>query len=262
MTCIGEEEEEHVMLRHAIELSLKKNDDMQLTKRNLDNINNNNNIDNNIESTPFRMSQSTTTTFSEIPTTTPSFFPDPSMPAFYPDIDLNKQFKESKFKEWIRQEINKERRHRHFGTSNEILEDLSSYLYFLIKAACFSIVLMILGFFIISFIQLIFAFRSDINKEIGIISSDLNNLIQSCTKNYVINECGSDNRIPLLEENCTEWENCMNLDPNNSISTIEVIVKFLGRLISSFVGQLSHKTMLFLFITSLVIFGSTLRRFT
>ncbi|CAG8602373.1 17775_t:CDS:10 [Acaulospora morrowiae] len=138
--------------------------------------------------------------FSESPQTT-----------FYHDLN-------NKSEQWVkqRQTFNEKRCFRY------LLEDLCSYLYFLIKAAFFLILLMILMSVIMGIIQFVMIFRSDINKEFEIIASEIHHQAQKCTINYVTNRCAPETRAPFLEENCTKWEKCMNRDPYNSIKTTEV----------------------------------------
>ncbi|CAG8696081.1 14489_t:CDS:10, partial [Acaulospora morrowiae] len=138
------------------------------------------------------------------------FFESPKT-TFYPDLN-------NKSEQWVkqRQTFNEKRYFRY------LLEDLCSYLYFLIKAAFFLILLMILMSVIMGIVQFVMIFRSDINKEFEIIASEIHHQAQKCTINYVTNRCAPETRAPFLEENCTKWEKCMNRDPYNSIKTTEV----------------------------------------
>ncbi|KAI9273827.1 Brl1/Brr6 domain-containing protein [Helicostylum pulchrum] len=73
----------------------------------------------------------------------------------------------------------------------------------------------------------------------------------SCTRNYMLNHCGQEDRVPALETMCTEWENCMQKDI--VVAQAKVSAEAIAEIINSFVEPISYKTLLFF---TLLVIGS------
>ncbi|CAG8657643.1 5171_t:CDS:2, partial [Cetraspora pellucida] len=235
MTCVQErignellEEEEQAMLNQAIALSLMKNGDIEdslhqsqpiptqaltLFLRKNDNTNDAEDLYENFESIPRSMSFATT--LSQGSTLSGS--------DLYTDID----------NERTRQRVYTRRRYPH--SFNDLLEDICSYLYFLIKATCLSIVLVILSLIVITVVQFTTAFLYAVNAELESIATEVELQILKCKQEYAINQCDPESRVPFLEENCTFWAKCSKQDPYNVVTRAEVIAGLIARLISAFV---------------------------
>ncbi|CAG8663267.1 23501_t:CDS:2, partial [Racocetra persica] len=237
MTCVQErirnellDEEEQAMLNQAIALSLMKSSEHSdiedsphqsqsiptqaltlFVRKNDNNINNAEDLYGNFESIP--RSTSFATTLTQESTLSGS--------DLYTDID---------------NERTKQRIYRRYPYSfNDLLEDICSYLYFLIKATCLSIVLVILSLIVFTVVQFSTAFLSAVNAELESIATGVSRQVQKCTQDYYINQCDPESRVPFLEENCTFWEKCMDQDPYNVVTRVEVISGLIARLITAFV---------------------------
>ena len=64
----------------------------------------------------------------------------------------------------------------------------------------------------------------------------------ACAKNYVDNRCAGDARLPALETVCSNWELCMNRDPN-SVKRAKLSAHTFAEILNSFVEPISLKTM-------------------
>ncbi|RIB18191.1 Di-sulfide bridge nucleocytoplasmic transport domain-containing protein [Gigaspora rosea] len=153
-------------------------------------------------------------------------------------------------------------RRRYTYSLNDLLEDICSYLYFLIKATCLSIVLVILSLIAIMAVQFAMAFLSAVNTELESMATEVTRQAHKCTQNYLINQCDPVSRVPFLEENCTFWEKCIGQDPYNVVTRAEVISGLIARLISAFISNLTHESMIFILLLNIIIFGTVLHRFT
>lgn len=76
--------------------------------------------------------------------------------------------------------------------------------------------------------------------------------IENCHHNYVINKCEPDTRAPYLEKSCIMWDKCRIMDPYKTIRKTEIFSTIMGRIISSFVHQLSNRAMAFVFFVIII----------
>ncbi|KAI9354421.1 Di-sulfide bridge nucleocytoplasmic transport domain-containing protein [Pilaira anomala] len=72
-----------------------------------------------------------------------------------------------------------------------------------------------------------------------------------CTRNYMLNHCGKEDRVPAVETMCMEWASCMQKDI--VVAQAKVSAETIADIINSFVEPFSYKTLLFL---TLLIIGS------
>jgi hypothetical protein len=84
--------------------------------------------------------------------------------------------------------------------------------------------------------------RADVDRASEDSAAEILAEMATCAKNYVDNRCGGNNRLPALETVCSNWELCMNRDPN-SIRRAQVSAHTFAQIINSFVEPISLKTM-------------------
>jgi hypothetical protein len=84
--------------------------------------------------------------------------------------------------------------------------------------------------------------RADVDRASEDSAAEILAEMAACAKNFVDNRCGGDNRLPALETVCSNWEQCMNRDPN-SIRRAQVSAHTFAHIINSFVEPISMKTM-------------------
>lgn len=63
--------------------------------------------------------------------------------------------------------------------------------------------------------------------------------IEQCARNYIINQCDPETRVPWLETLCNTWQACMKKDPFKGKLSAEIIAE----IITSFLEGLSYKAM-------------------
>ncbi|KAI8971041.1 Brl1/Brr6 domain-containing protein [Pilobolus umbonatus] len=94
------------------------------------------------------------------------------------------------------------------------------------------------------FIQLVLVVRQDFRlkaeEHLDIIQQEKN----QCSKNYMINHCGLNDRVPAIEIMCNEWASCMQKD--TVVAKAKVSAEAIAEIINSFVEPISYKTLLFL----------------
>lgn len=83
---------------------------------------------------------------------------------------------------------------------------LSSYLSLALN-------LFLLLLFVTSVLKFAFAVKNDIHmKSLKKIKEGQMD-VEECRRQYVLNKCNPEDRVPALEQQCAEWERCMNRDP-------------------------------------------------
>jgi hypothetical protein len=87
--------------------------------------------------------------------------------------------------------------------------------------------------------------RADVDRASEDSAAEILAEMAACAKNYVDNRCGGNNRLPALETVCSNWELCMNRDPN-SIRRAQVSAHTFAQIINSFVEPISLKTMVWI----------------
>lgn len=106
-----------------------------------------------------------------------------------------------------------------------------------------------LGYLIVS------TLRADIHNQVEQCVSDALHEISQCSKEYYRNKChndGSHKRAPLLEDACTNWERCMNRDPQ-LMAKSRVTAEMLAEILNAFLHRLSWKS---LFVIAAIVFAS------
>ncbi|ABN65144.2 predicted protein [Scheffersomyces stipitis CBS 6054] len=122
---------------------------------------------------------------------------------------------------------------------------LSLYLQLFFNLLLISIVL----YFVFIFIKTI---RADINHKLEVYISNAFAEIAKCERAYQRNNCNR--RAPLLEAKCTEWEKCMNSDPQ-LIGKSKITAETFADIVNGFIRPISWKSLVFLVC---LIFGSLL----
>ncbi|KAK5938936.1 hypothetical protein PMZ80_009128 [Knufia obscura] len=89
--------------------------------------------------------------------------------------------------------------------------------------------------------------RADINNASEDAMQEILSEMTACSKHYIDNRCGADNRLPALEQVCANWELCMNRDPN-AVKRASLSAHTFAEIFNSFVEPISLKTMLFMFL--------------
>ena len=84
--------------------------------------------------------------------------------------------------------------------------------------------------------------KSDVDKASEDAMAEVLSEMAACSKNYVENKCGSDQRLPALETICSNWELCMNRDPS-AVRRARLSAHTFAEILNSFVEPISLKTM-------------------
>ncbi|RMZ88105.1 hypothetical protein DV736_g4666, partial [Chaetothyriales sp. CBS 134916] len=84
--------------------------------------------------------------------------------------------------------------------------------------------------------------RSDIDRLADETVSEILAEMSTCSKNYVENRCAADTRLPALETVCSNWEICMQRDPN-AVKRARLSAHTLADILNGFVEPISWKTM-------------------
>jgi hypothetical protein len=66
--------------------------------------------------------------------------------------------------------------------------------------------------------------------------------IAACRKQYIMNRCTPEDRVPGMEKLCGTWETCMNRDPKK-VARASVTAKTFAMIFNSFVEEFSYKSM-------------------
>ncbi|KAL2443737.1 hypothetical protein ABEF95_011386 [Exophiala dermatitidis] len=101
--------------------------------------------------------------------------------------------------------------------------------------------------------------RADVDRASDDAMAEVLAEMAICSKNYVENRCGADTRLPALEVICSNWELCMNRDPN-AVKRARLSAHTFAEIFNSFVEPISLKTMIFT--VTLVVVGLLVNNFT
>jgi Di-sulfide bridge nucleocytoplasmic transport domain len=91
--------------------------------------------------------------------------------------------------------------------------------------------------------------QADVNRASEDAAAETLAEMAACAKNYVDNRCAGDSRLPALETVCSNWELCMNRDPN-SVKRAKLSAATFADIINGFFDSLSLRTIVSL--TSLI----------
>lgn len=84
--------------------------------------------------------------------------------------------------------------------------------------------------------------QADVNRASEDAAAETLAEMAACAKSYVDNRCAADSRLPALESVCSNWELCMNRDPN-SVKRARLSAHTFAEILNSFVEPISLKTM-------------------
>lgn len=84
--------------------------------------------------------------------------------------------------------------------------------------------------------------QADVNRASEDAAAETLAEMAACAKSYVDNRCAGDSRLPALETVCSNWEMCMNRDPN-SVKRAKLSAHTFAEILNSFVEPISLKTM-------------------
>lgn len=82
--------------------------------------------------------------------------------------------------------------------------------------------------------------RRDIAHRVDMYTLDAVHEILRCLREYYRNRCNGHARAPALEHSCTQWEKCMNRDPQQ-LGRARVTAETLADVVNGFVRPLSWK---------------------
>lgn len=66
---------------------------------------------------------------------------------------------------------------------------------------------------------------------------------QRCAREYIRNDCRLDARAPLLEDQCNEWEACMDADPDQAVGTMQLYAEVLAETINTFIATFALRSL-------------------
>ena len=96
------------------------------------------------------------------------------------------------------------------------------------------------------------AIQSDVNRAGEEAAAEILSEMAACSKDYIDNRCGADNRLPALETVCRNWELCMNRDPN-AVRRARLSAQTFAEIFNGFVEPITLKT--FSFTCTIVVLG-------
>ena len=83
---------------------------------------------------------------------------------------------------------------------------------------------------------------SDVDQEAEKAKALVLEEMSQCMKEYTANRCGTDVRLPALEQVCRNWEMCMNRD-SEAVGRARVSAHTFAVIVNSFVEPISWKAM-------------------
>jgi hypothetical protein len=92
---------------------------------------------------------------------------------------------------------------------------------------------------LVCFSFILFAIISEIKIRVHQEVNELTLVINECSRQYIINSC--EDRVPLTEAQCLEWEKCMMRDPN-SVYYTEIVMSMVASILRSFFDHLKLNT--------------------
>ncbi|CCF60103.1 hypothetical protein KAFR_0J00350 [Kazachstania africana CBS 2517] len=154
---------------------------------------------------------------------------------FHGEIEPNRGVEESLPNPWSSQSL----------PSSKKIYNLISYSQFLMNSFSISIIFM----FIVRTI------KSDLNSTWYKNKLTLINESSFCSKQYILNNCQINGKLPALSDDCETWYNCMNRN-NDLIFNNKSILMFnlFGNLINSFIEPIGIKTLVVLLLGVLIWF--------
>lgn len=129
---------------------------------------------------------------------------------------------------------------------------IAAYVQLLINILIASIV-----FYIV--VHLFCMIRNDVQKKINQIIRIEVNKVKICEKNYIMNRCDPEVRVPALEEVCSEWFECINegeiVTKNNfyTLRSAKLWTQTIAEIINTFVEEIKIKSFLIVLILSSIV---------
>lgn len=84
--------------------------------------------------------------------------------------------------------------------------------------------------------------RSDVDKKSSEAIAELLAEMAVCAQQYTDNRCERSTRVPAMEVVCSNWEKCMNQDPQN-VGRARVSAHTFAEIFNSFIEPISYKAM-------------------
>ncbi|KAI5180973.1 hypothetical protein NEOKW01_1214 [Nematocida sp. AWRm80] len=127
----------------------------------------------------------------------------------------------------------------------------------------FSYILLILNIFIVFMVLLVIVkftigIKNDIYIRRAVIEEENNYKIEECKREYLINKCAPETRVPALEQQCKEWEECMSKNPFRQEIT-KVVFRVASESIEEFINGFSLRTIILSTLATAIILKSLSR---
>lgn len=90
--------------------------------------------------------------------------------------------------------------------------------------------------------QFILTVQHDLRLKQDEYVNEVTQQIQECFKQFSLNKCDPETRIPAIEKVCNEWELCMMKDPKE-IGRLKMGAETIAEILNKLVDPLSYKTM-------------------
>ena len=84
--------------------------------------------------------------------------------------------------------------------------------------------------------------KRDVDRKVQTYVIEMVHKINSCRREYLRNNCAPEMRAPALESSCTEWENCMNEDPESVVTSVAYF-EVMADCMNAFFHNLSFRTL-------------------
>lgn len=84
--------------------------------------------------------------------------------------------------------------------------------------------------------------RSDVDMASEKMKQEVVSEIAHCTQEYVANRCSKDMRVRAMEEQCNQWQLCMDMDPS-LVGRARVSAKTFAQILDSFIEPISWKAL-------------------
>ncbi|EIJ88735.1 hypothetical protein NEPAR06_1274 [Nematocida parisii] len=113
----------------------------------------------------------------------------------------------------------------------------------LILQAYLSLILnvFIVGLMILLVVKGVVMIKNDIEVRVNTSIMDQKTRISDCAREYRINRCNPEDRVPAVEKQCQEWEKCMAQDPIKQ-ELSKIVLRMLSEGAEELMGSLSVRT--------------------
>jgi len=83
--------------------------------------------------------------------------------------------------------------------------------------------------------------KRDVDHKVQSYVTEMIHKINACRREYLRNNCSPEMRAPALENSCTNWENCMNEDPESVVTSVAYF-EIMADCMNAFFHNLSFRT--------------------